>query len=152
MKEYRITWTIGGGIPLHVKVKADSAKEAIENANALAVKRGWETRILDFDRIEDLSEADPKTPESSDAPAVPTVHMNGTSKKELLEQLSNAYGACRIAGQTLRSAWPNGRDYYVQDSGAFGRAVQEWESRLERIDSVAKELEAIAVGIEEAGS
>ncbi len=151
MKEYRNIWTVAG-IPVHVNVKADNAQEGVEKAAALAVSRGWEEGILDFDRIEELSDVDPKAPESSEISTVPTVHMNGTSRGELLEQLTNAHSGCREAAQGLRGAWPNARDYYVQGPEAYKRVVQEWESRIERINSVSKELEALAIAIDQAGS
>ena len=44
---------------------------------------------------------------------IPMVHLNGTSKKELLEQLENAYRAVVDAGRVLARATPHDRDYYV---------------------------------------
>lgn len=74
----------------------------------------------------------------------PTVHLNGTSKGELLEQLQNAGAACRTAIQAVGNAAPNARDYYVQDAGAYTIAVAEHTRRLERLHAVHHELSEIA--------
>ena len=47
------------------------------------------------------------------APAAPIVHMNGTGWSDLYEQYDAANAALRAAGDALRKASPNGRDYYV---------------------------------------
>ena len=81
----------------------------------------------------------------------PTIHLNGTSKAELLEQLRNAYTAVRNAQKVLQEAAPNGRDYYPQGPGAILQAQSEYESRLTRLQDVAKELEEIQEAIYEQG-
>lgn len=43
---------------------------------------------------------------------IPTVHMNGTSPEDLLEQLVRAHQAVAGALEALDAASPNGRDYY----------------------------------------
>jgi hypothetical protein len=82
---------------------------------------------------------------------VPTIHLNGTSKEELLDQVVAAVRGCRKAMEAIRTAWPNGRDYYIQGPDAFGQAVEEWKSRVERIDSVMKELTEIGRAIADHG-
>ena len=79
---------------------------------------------------------------------IPTIHMNGTSKEALVEALSEAYRAVNEAGRKLAEAYPNGRDYYPQGAGAINTAMKEHESRMERLRSVAKELEEIVVAID----
>jgi hypothetical protein len=83
--------------------------------------------------------------------AVPTVHMNGTSKKELLEQYKNAFTAVTTAVTELCKSSPHARDYYTQKGDQYPVARKQHESRLKRLNSVAAELESIAVAIIEQG-
>lgn len=80
--------------------------------------------------------------------AVPTIHLNGTSKKALIEDLEKAVHALRAAVKAVAEASPNARDYYLQGHGAFPRATKEHASRLERVQSVEKELMTIWEAIE----
>lgn len=80
----------------------------------------------------------------------PVVHLNGTSKEELVKQMDDAYDAINNAFETLKKAAPNGRDYYVRDNeGHLDRAVAEHQDRLRRLASVMNECEAIAMAIED---
>ena len=79
---------------------------------------------------------------------VPCVHGNGTSKNSLMDALEKAYTAIGDAYDALRETAPNGRDYYVYEGDPFERAREEWRSRMLRLDSVRKEIEAIVGGIE----
>jgi hypothetical protein len=74
----------------------------------------------------------------------PTIHLNGTSRDELLRQLTTAGGALRKAIGALSDAAPHGRDYYPQGSSAITKATAEHVSRLSRLQSVYEELEALA--------
>jgi len=82
---------------------------------------------------------------------VPTIHLNGTSKEALLEQVVAAQAAVCAALHALREAWPNGRDYYPQGPGALREAEAEMNSRCARLDSVDRELGALALAIYEGG-
>jgi hypothetical protein len=82
---------------------------------------------------------------------IPTVHLNGTSGAELLVQLQYATEALRAAEHALERAAPNGRDYYVQDEGAFEQARREHGSRVLRLAEVREELEQIAQAVYEQG-
>jgi hypothetical protein len=82
---------------------------------------------------------------------IPTVHLNGTSKDELLDQIVKAAHAIREAQRWLGAAGPNGRDYYVQGEGAHAAACAErnaWQADLRRIYDG---LLAVHDGIEEQG-
>lgn len=70
----------------------------------------------------------------------PTVHLNGTSRSELREQLEAADDALRIAIDRLIAASPNARDYYPQGSGAFDEADDQHRNRVQRLISVREEL------------
>ena len=80
---------------------------------------------------------------------VPCVHRNGTSKGRLLEAIKDAYQAIGVAYEKLRQTAPNGRDYYVYKDNPYERARTEWVNRMQKLESVRKELEAIANGMED---
>jgi hypothetical protein len=76
--------------------------------------------------------------------AVPTVHLNGTSKDALLEQFCDAIDAVHEAGKKLAAACPNARDYYPQGNEATSEAMRQHEARMLKLKSVADDLQAIA--------
>jgi hypothetical protein len=78
---------------------------------------------------------------------IPTIHSNGTSKQSLLDGYCDAIDALHAAGSKLAAAYPNGRDYYVQDGDAIGAAMKQHEARLAKLKEVIGELEAIALAI-----
>ena len=78
----------------------------------------------------------------------PTIHMNGTSKKELLEALEAAYMAIGEAKNALRLTSPNGRDYYPQSPDAINKAQDEHFDRMSRLTSVQNEMAELAEGIQ----
>jgi hypothetical protein len=82
------------------------------------------------------------------SPMVPTVHLNGTSREMLVDQLSDAAQAVHAAGRELALATPNGRDFYPQGPAAIGRALAEHNDRMLRLQSVARELEEIAQAVD----
>ena len=86
----------------------------------------------------------------SEALTIPTVHMNGTSRDNLVNPLREAYKALRIALDKLAETAPNGRDYYPQGPDAINRAMDEYRSRQERLQSVQKELTDIAMAVQKA--
>jgi hypothetical protein len=75
------------------------------------------------------------------ATTVPTVHLNGTSAEELRDQLDAAVEGLRAARQAVVQAAPNGRDYYVQDAIARGRAMGAHERRCGELTRMLAELE-----------
>jgi hypothetical protein len=52
----------------------------------------------------------------------PTIHLNGTSAKDLWAGYEEAYDAVRAAQEALGKIEFNARDYYVQDADAFTKA------------------------------
>lgn len=76
--------------------------------------------------------------------AIPTVHLNGTSRESLTEQLCDAVHALHEAGRKLATASPNGRDYYTQGNGALNVAMNQHETRMNKLREIISELEAIA--------
>lgn len=80
---------------------------------------------------------------------IPTIHLNGTSKESLIEDLCAASNALRAAYDALKQTAPNGRDYYPQGPKALEDATAEHFSRLSRVDSVRQEIESLAIAIDE---
>ena len=76
--------------------------------------------------------------------AIPTVHLNGTSAGELVDQLCDAVTAIRAAEKTLANACPNGRDYYPQGADAVQEALRQHANRLHHLRAVRDELDEIA--------
>jgi hypothetical protein len=82
---------------------------------------------------------------------IPKIHLNGTSKEELLSQVTDAGQAVSQAMRALTVAWPNARDYYPQGPDALREAEVEWRSRIERLKSVYNELSELAESIADQG-
>ena len=82
---------------------------------------------------------------------VPTVHLNGTDKNVLLEDISDAAAALRIAAEKLHEMSPNGRDYYPQGSNAIGKAIAEHTIRIKKVMDIYDELSVLfeAIDIQE---
>jgi hypothetical protein len=78
----------------------------------------------------------------------PTVHLNGTSKRELIDQLCNACMAINTALSTVTDAQPNGRDYYPQGDTATKDALNEHAARIQSLVKVRDELMEIAEHID----
>ena len=87
------------------------------------------------ERVEGLAIYPPAPPPLK--PLAPMVHNNGTGRQELENQLSTAGAAVRSAMEALRAAYPNGRDYYIQDT--FKAACAEWDARLEALQGIYRE-------------
>lgn len=82
---------------------------------------------------------------------LPLIHLNGTSKDSLTEDVWAAWTALEAAITTVVNARPNARDYYPLGPDAFKTAAKEHEARVEKLVSVQKELQALAEGIEQGG-
>ena len=78
----------------------------------------------------------------------PTIHLNGTSKERLVEDLCDACNAIDAAYEALKKTAPNGRDYYPQGPEALERATGEHMLRLRKLDAIKGELEQIVLYIE----
>lgn len=80
--------------------------------------------------------------------AVPFVHLNGSSRESLLENLEAAYSAVNAALDALRQCAPNGRDAYPVP-GLMERLTAQHRQRQEHLQAVADSLEAEAIAIQE---
>lgn len=81
------------------------------------------------------------------SPMVPTVHLNGTSGKELAIQLEGAVNAIFQAREALVLAGPNARDYYPQGASAYETARQQHSERAKRLSDIQDELQTIWEGV-----
>lgn len=79
---------------------------------------------------------------------LPTIHSNGTSKDELIEQRTSVLAHLRDAETALQNACPNGRDYY-HVPGALAEAVKEHSCRLATLRLLITEIEQEAIAISE---
>ena len=74
---------------------------------------------------------------------LPTVHLNGTGKKMLLEGNTRILGAINDLKEAINDCEFHGRDYYVQDNdpamdafnddNAFSRAYNERQKHLKAL-------------------
>ena len=88
---------------------------------------------------------------------VPTIHLNGTSREQLIEGYLDALRALRAAEDAMGKITVHGRDYYVQNydqygeyvdgKPAIGRALDEHRARFDKIAAVISELEEVVDGI-----
>lgn len=74
----------------------------------------------------------------------PTIHMNGTSKDELLNQLVAVVSALDAALAAINAAAPNGRDYYPQGPEAFREAQAAFEERVLAVRRVHTDFSNLA--------
>ena len=82
----------------------------------------------------------------------PTIHMNGTSRDELLNQLVNAADAVFAAIETHAACHPNARDYYPQGPEACCTAQRAHKARASMLDTVRRELIEMAESIDAQGT
>lgn len=73
----------------------------------------------------------------------PTVNMNGTSGKALFEMNLAVVEHLRDTINALCKACPNGRDYQTMGATAHGHAMREHKQRMERLQYVYCEMQAI---------
>lgn len=79
---------------------------------------------------------------------LPTIHMNGTGKADLVEQAYNVFEAANALIDKLAKACPNGRDYYPQGGDAIGKAREEHFARFAAVRKIMEEMEAIMLHCE----
>lgn len=78
---------------------------------------------------------------------IPHVHLNGTSRGELLKQLAEAQEALVQAIAAMGRATPHGRDYSVIDDDAITRAHNAHHARILKLEGVLAELQQIQEGV-----
>jgi hypothetical protein len=81
----------------------------------------------------------------------PTIHLNGSSKERLLEQLQAARAAGTDFVQCLEAMTPHDRDYYPQGPDAGKQARDQHHDRLHAVYVVQDELNRLYRNIMEQG-
>lgn len=89
---------------------------------------------------------------SPDTLALPTIHLNGTSAKDLFSGYRAAMDALQDAQEALGKIEFNARDYYVQGPEAWTQARDEMQERRQKIETVRKDVEAILIHIMDNGN
>ena len=76
----------------------------------------------------------------------PKIHLNGTSKDELVDQMLTVIASLNATLQNLADARPNGRDYYHTRNGAEAHEQhQNWEKLVERVrEEIEQWIEIVA--------
>lgn len=82
------------------------------------------------------------TPVPVKPPVLPTIHLGGTARATLLDDTTEVLGVLRDALMALSVITPHARDY--PKAGDITEAIAQHQSRRRRIESVIKELEALA--------
>jgi len=75
----------------------------------------------------------------------PTLHLNGTSARELADKYADAMRAIETAKDAIAETCPNARDYYPQSPEANTKARAEHCRRLEALETLRDEMEALAL-------
>jgi hypothetical protein len=70
----------------------------------------------------------------------PTVHLNGTSHRELYNGYEEAYHAVRAAQEAFNFIEFNARDYYVQGDDAFTKARDHRNEQRQALAQVEEYL------------
>lgn len=78
---------------------------------------------------------------------IPTIHLNGTSGKDLQKEYHAAYKAIDAAIDALANTTCNGRDFYVQDAGAYYQARDERQAALDKLHDAKGYVEEVLMGI-----
>ena len=84
----------------------------------------------------------------SESLAIPAIHNNGTSKKELVDNLKEVYSSLREALNKLRKTAPHMRDYYTNQNNDYEIAEVQFNNRYCAIVKVMNELQQIAIAIQ----
>lgn len=74
----------------------------------------------------------------------PRANLNGTSKKELLDQYIDALKALLAAQEALAKMAPHGRDYQTLPDGQFDIAVRQHRARRVLLAGVMNEITVLA--------
>lgn len=66
----------------------------------------------------------------------PTIHLNGTSKRNLVAEYTQAYDLCCDAIEAFQKITCHPRDYYVQEAGAYEKAHDDRMKMLAKLAAV----------------
>ena len=71
---------------------------------------------------------------------IPTIHLNGTSGRNLFAQVREARNAVGTALEVHAAAAPHGRDYYPQGDAVWMIAHDQWSLRQNKLYAAQSEL------------
>jgi len=77
----------------------------------------------------------------------PSIHLNGTSKQEMVEGLVAVSDAAFALLEAMKRAAPNARDYYPQGPDAYGLARTAWNERALQIEKLRDEVVELAMKV-----
>lgn len=77
-----------------------------------------------------------------DTLTLPTVHLNGTSRKMLADGYHEAHRKALDLLEAFGSIEHNARDYYVQSPNAYSKSRAERDTQLDNIRGLITYLEA----------
>lgn len=77
----------------------------------------------------------------------PTINLNGTAAKSLMEGYLDIIQAAHILEGVLGSYRPHGRDYQTARHGKFDIAVAQHQARIERVVRIRAEITEIAESV-----
>lgn len=82
---------------------------------------------------------------------IPTIHLGGTDKDELIDQLTNAFGLVSAAIRGVQESAPHARDYWVHTQGYIDwhQAVAQFRERIAKLTEVRDEIEDLIRDIQE---
>lgn len=80
-------------------------------------------------------------------PTVPTLHLNGTSGKDLWNEYHAAYEAIKTAIDTLCDATSNARDFYPQGRHAYYQHRNERNEALANLRRAHEYVGEVLMGI-----
>jgi len=80
----------------------------------------------------------------------PQININGTSRRELVQQQLDVLRTLRALQQAMVDAMPNGRDYQIRPSEAPA-ARAAWMDRIAIIYEMTQEIEKHAMAIQDGG-
>lgn len=81
---------------------------------------------------------------------VPIIHTNGTSRDELLRQVTETLDALRLANDKMLEALPNNRDYYPRGAHAYTEAHRAHSELFKLMNTLLLSYGALAEAIADA--
>lgn len=78
----------------------------------------------------------------------PTIHMNGTAAKTLLNDYEDAYYAVDSAIESLAKIEFNARDYYPVE-GSWDKALKQREQQFKNLHDLKIQIQDILISITE---
>lgn len=83
--------------------------------------------------------------------AIPTIHLNGTSRDHLIGQQNQIVEAARALYDALRDATPHARDYYVSNEHSIEQALEQHRAICKTVAEIEERAIQIAVAIQDQG-